>query len=96
MPRPVHFEIHATDPAVVQAFYESVFGWRFQQWGDVPYWLVSTGDGDAMSGTPSSRRSAASEHQTSPVIPAQPSGVSISVCGIRSDSASAGGSPLPR
>ena len=54
MPRPVHFEIHATDPAVVQAFYESVFGWRFQQWGDVPYWLVSTGDGDAMSGTPSS------------------------------------------
>ena len=34
--RPVHFEIHATDTDAVRAFYESVFGWRFQQWGDIP------------------------------------------------------------
>lgn len=53
MPRPVHFEIHASDPKIVRAFYETVFGWRFQQWGDIPYWLVSTGDGDPMSGVPS-------------------------------------------
>jgi predicted enzyme related to lactoylglutathione lyase len=52
MLRPVHFEIHASDPATVQAFYESVFGWRFQQWGDIPYWLVTTGDGDPMQGVP--------------------------------------------
>ena len=31
MPRPVHFEIHAGDPAVLRAFYESVFDWRFEQ-----------------------------------------------------------------
>ena len=52
MPRPVHFEIHASDPAAVRAFYESVFGWQFQQWGDNPYWIVITGDGDPMSGKP--------------------------------------------
>lgn len=43
MPRPVHFEIHASDPAVSSAFYEHVFGWTFSQFGDFPYWLVSTG-----------------------------------------------------
>jgi hypothetical protein len=31
-----------------------VFGWRFQQWGDNPYWIVITGDGDPMSGKPHS------------------------------------------
>ncbi len=55
MPRPVHFEIHATDPAAARAFYEGVFGWRFQQWGDNPYWVVITGDGDPMAGTPHSQ-----------------------------------------
>ena len=54
MPRPVHFEIHATDPQTLRVFYETVFGWRFHQWGDIPYWLVQTGDGDPMSGVPSS------------------------------------------
>jgi predicted enzyme related to lactoylglutathione lyase len=43
MPRPVHFEIHADDPGRARAFYEAVFGWSFQQWGDNPYWVVSTG-----------------------------------------------------
>ncbi len=55
MPRPVHFEIHATDPAAVRAFYESVLGWRFQQWGEMPYWIVITGDGDPMAGVPHSQ-----------------------------------------
>jgi uncharacterized protein len=54
MLRPVHFEIHASDPAAVRAFYEAMFGWRFQQWGDNPYWIVITGDGDPMAGTPHS------------------------------------------
>jgi uncharacterized protein len=52
VPRPVHFEIHASDPAAVRAFYETVFGWQFQQWGEDPYWIVITGDGDPMSGKP--------------------------------------------
>lgn len=42
MPRPVHFEIHASDPERVQAFYRELFGWRFQQWGDQDYWAVFT------------------------------------------------------
>jgi predicted enzyme related to lactoylglutathione lyase len=50
--RPVHFEIHATDPTAAMAFYESVLGWRFEKWGDVDYWLVSTSGGDPMSTTP--------------------------------------------
>lgn len=54
MLRPVHFEIHATDPAAVRAFYETLLGWRFEQWGDVAYWLVTTGDGDPMHGVPHS------------------------------------------
>jgi predicted enzyme related to lactoylglutathione lyase len=55
MPRPVHVEIQASDPDAVRTFYESVFGWRFQQWGDVPYWLVITGDGDPLAGQAHSR-----------------------------------------
>ena len=54
MLRPVHFEIHATDPAVVRTFYEDLLGWRFQQWGDIPYWIVITGDGDPVAGKPHS------------------------------------------
>ncbi|HEV7648425.1 MAG TPA: VOC family protein [Actinophytocola sp.] len=44
MPRPVHFEIHATDPQRVATFYEQAFGWKIEQWGDQPYWLITTGD----------------------------------------------------
>ena len=44
MGRPVHFEIHASDPAALQDFYSTVFGWSFQQWEDNPYWLVMTGE----------------------------------------------------
>jgi uncharacterized protein len=46
MPRPVHFEIHASDPEVVVAFYEQVFGWKIERWGEEPYWLIHTGDGN--------------------------------------------------
>jgi uncharacterized protein len=44
MPRPVHFEIHAGDPQAAVAFYEQAFGWKFERWGDQPYWLITTGD----------------------------------------------------
>ncbi|GLZ29463.1 glyoxalase [Lentzea sp. NBRC 105346] len=44
MPRPVHFEIHAADPERARRFYESVFGWKFEQWGEMPYWMVMTGE----------------------------------------------------
>lgn len=47
MPRPIHFEIHAQDPARAQAFYKALFNWQFTQWGGQPYWLVGTGDKSA-------------------------------------------------
>ncbi len=55
MHRPVHFEIHAADPEACEAFYKGLFGWQFFRWGDQPYWLINTGDGNPMAGVPSSR-----------------------------------------
>lgn len=47
MPRVIHFEIHAGDPARAVSFYEKVFGWTFQKWeGPMEYWLVTTGPDD--------------------------------------------------
>jgi hypothetical protein len=48
MPRPVHFELPADDPARVSKFYSQVFGWTIEKWdGPIEYWLVSTGsDGE--------------------------------------------------
>ncbi len=46
MSRPVHFEIHASDPARAIRFYERTFGWIFQQWGEQEYWLITTGSAD--------------------------------------------------
>ncbi|MBI5305388.1 MAG: VOC family protein [Chloroflexi bacterium] len=44
MPRVIHFEIHADNPARAIAFYSNVFGWQFNKWeGPVDYWLVVTG-----------------------------------------------------
>jgi len=44
MPRIVHFEIPAKDPARVRAFYKEVFDWKIEKWqGPVDYWLVMTG-----------------------------------------------------
>ena len=52
MPRPIHFEIPAEDPARAITFYETVFGWKFQKWegGAAPYWLISTGEGPGIDG----------------------------------------------
>ena len=44
MPRPIHFEIHASNPKRVQAFYRALFGWQFQSGGGpTEYWLTTTG-----------------------------------------------------
>ena len=44
MPRPIHFEIPADDPARAIRFYETVFGWKFEKWaGPMDYWVITTG-----------------------------------------------------
>ncbi|GLY69470.1 VOC family protein [Amycolatopsis taiwanensis] len=50
MPRPVHFEVHATDPERAITFYATVFEWGFERWGDTPYWLITTGNGPGIDG----------------------------------------------
>jgi predicted enzyme related to lactoylglutathione lyase len=44
MSRVVHFEIPADDPKRAIKFYEDVFGWKIEKWGEFEYWLVTTGE----------------------------------------------------
>jgi predicted enzyme related to lactoylglutathione lyase len=45
MPRVVHFEIPAEDPARAVEFYTKVFGWKITKWdGPMEYWLVMTSE----------------------------------------------------
>jgi Predicted enzyme related to lactoylglutathione lyase len=45
MPRVVHFELPAEDPARAARFYADVFGWQIHKWdGPADYWLVRTGE----------------------------------------------------
>jgi uncharacterized protein len=44
MARVTWFELTADDPKRAMKFYEKVFGWKFQQWGEEDYWLATTGD----------------------------------------------------
>lgn len=45
MPRVVHFELNADDPARASRFYTDVFGWKIQKWeGPMDYWMCMTGD----------------------------------------------------
>lgn len=48
----VHFEIHGSDPAVLVDFYGRLLGWSFQQFGDMPYWSIDTGEGAMSQGGP--------------------------------------------
>jgi uncharacterized protein len=51
MGRPVHFEIHASDPESLIAFYSGLFDWEFNRWGAEPYWLADTGaEGPGING----------------------------------------------
>lgn len=46
MPRVVHFELAADDTTRAIQFYQNIFDWKFQQWGeDGGYWLIMTGEG---------------------------------------------------
>jgi uncharacterized protein len=46
MLRPIHFEIHADNPERAVKFYTDVFGWKFERWGEMEYWMLSTGAKD--------------------------------------------------
>jgi predicted enzyme related to lactoylglutathione lyase len=41
----VHFEIHASEPQRLIDFYGELLGWRFERFGEVPYWTIETGEG---------------------------------------------------
>jgi uncharacterized protein len=43
MPRPMHFEIQASNPQVLIDFYTNLFGWSFNKWEGGEYWLIHTG-----------------------------------------------------
>jgi len=44
MSRVVHFELAADDPTRALKFYEKVLGWTFTKYGEMEYYLVTTGD----------------------------------------------------
>ena len=45
MPRPIHFEIHASEPERLIRYYEALFSWRFAPYGPpAMYWLITTGE----------------------------------------------------
>ena len=48
MSRVVHFELPSTDFETSQKFYETVLGWKFEKYGPMDYWLISTGDPSTM------------------------------------------------
>jgi predicted enzyme related to lactoylglutathione lyase len=50
MNRPVHFEIHATDPEAMAKFYSAVFGWNVRHMPEFNYWMFDTGAGDGING----------------------------------------------
>jgi len=41
----VHFEIHASEPQKLVDFYSTLLGWKFDRYGETPYWVINTGDG---------------------------------------------------
>ncbi len=45
--RVVHFEIQADDPVRAMEFYQKVFGWTFEPWGEQKYWMVMTAPKDS-------------------------------------------------
>lgn len=45
MPRVAHFEIHASEPAKLAAYYRELFGWKLQHLPHIDYWLIDTSEG---------------------------------------------------
>lgn len=50
MSRVVHFEIHATDPAELSAFYAKAFDWKITHMPQLDYYMFDTGTGDGING----------------------------------------------
>ena len=51
MGRVSHFEISSDNPERAIKFYQGVFGWDVNQWGDQEYWMLSTGtEADGIDG----------------------------------------------
>lgn len=46
MGRVIHFEIHATDPEALAAYYTAMLGWTFERQEGMEYWLIRTGPDD--------------------------------------------------
>ncbi|WOF17072.1 VOC family protein [Methanoplanus sp. FWC-SCC4] len=46
MPKVIHFEFPAENPERAAAFYDHVFKWKAQKYGDMEYWLLTTGNED--------------------------------------------------
>lgn len=46
MARVVHFEIHATEPERLIAFYSGLLSWTFTPTQGTEYWLIGTGPAD--------------------------------------------------
>lgn len=44
MPKVIHFEIPAVDAERAVKFYESAFGWKFDKYGQMDYYLATAGD----------------------------------------------------
>jgi predicted enzyme related to lactoylglutathione lyase len=47
MNRVVHFEIQVDEPERAIKFYQNVFGWSFERWGEQKYWMVMTAEKDS-------------------------------------------------
>ena len=87
MNRPVHFEIHATDPEALIKFYGEVFGWTFPVWMETPvkYWGVVTGprmDEPDFAKNPGINGGLLKRHGTGP---AQGAAVAAFICTVQVD-----------
>jgi len=47
MNRVVHFEIQVDNPERAIKFYQEVFGWIFEKWGEEKYWMIMTAEKDS-------------------------------------------------
>lgn len=50
MPRPVYFEVYASDPERAITFYTTVFEWHFERWAPDASWAITTGSGAGIDG----------------------------------------------
>ena len=48
MGKVVHFEIPTNNPEKAIDFYSKVFGWKFNKWGEMDYWMTESGKKDEM------------------------------------------------